>query len=82
MVKREVYEYNSIPCSELFLLGGPGGGTDPKDRQFFDPSKYKVRSVQLACSIAVLILFVLPPVQIVLFDQRGSGKSTPSVLIY
>ncbi|KAI0784583.1 proline iminopeptidase [Abortiporus biennis] len=40
----------------VFLHGGPGGGTDAKDRSFFDPSKYKI----------------------VLFDQRGSGKSTPS----
>jgi len=40
----------------VFLHGGPGGGTDPKDRTFFDPSKYKI----------------------VLFDQRGAGKSTPT----
>ncbi|KAI0671530.1 proline iminopeptidase [Trametes maxima] len=40
----------------VFLHGGPGGGTDPKDRSFFDPSKYKI----------------------VLFDQRGSGESTPT----
>jgi hypothetical protein len=26
----------------VFLHGGPGGGTDPKDRQFFNPEKYKV----------------------------------------
>ncbi|KIJ66880.1 hypothetical protein HYDPIDRAFT_174198 [Hydnomerulius pinastri MD-312] len=40
----------------VFLHGGPGGGTDPKDRQFFNPEKYKI----------------------VLFDQRGAGKSTPN----
>ncbi|KAG2149115.1 proline iminopeptidase [Suillus bovinus] len=40
----------------IFLHGGPGGGTDPEDRQFFNPEKYKI----------------------VLFDQRGAGKSTPS----
>lgn len=39
----------------VFLHGGPGGGTDPKQRRFFDPSKYRI----------------------VLFDQRGCGKSTP-----
>jgi proline iminopeptidase len=39
----------------VFLHGGPGGGTDPKQRRFFDPTRY--------C--------------IVLFDQRGCGKSTP-----
>ncbi|KAH0833214.1 prolyl aminopeptidase serine peptidase [Lanmaoa asiatica] len=40
----------------VFLHGGPGGGVDPKDRQFFNPEKYKM----------------------VLFDQRGAGKSIPS----
>jgi proline iminopeptidase len=39
----------------VFVHGGPGGGTDPKHRRFFDPSKYRI----------------------VLFDQRGCGKSTP-----
>lgn len=39
----------------LFLHGGPGAGTAPSHRQFFDPAHY----------------------HIVLFDQRGSGKSTP-----
>ena len=40
----------------VFLHGGPGGGTDPKMRQFFNPKKYRI----------------------VLFDQRGAGKSRPS----
>ncbi len=39
----------------VFLHGGPGGGTEPKYRRFFDPDKYRI----------------------VLFDQRGCGKSTP-----
>ncbi len=39
----------------VFLHGGPGGGTDPKMRQFFDPKRYRI----------------------VLFDQRGCGKSKP-----
>lgn len=39
----------------VFLHGGPGGGTSPKQRRFFDPSRYRV----------------------VLFDQRGCGKSKP-----
>jgi len=39
----------------LILHGGPGGGSQPYYRQFFDPSVY----------------------HIVMFDQRGSGKSTP-----
>jgi proline iminopeptidase len=39
----------------LFLHGGPGAGTAPSHRQFFDPAYYRI----------------------VLFDQRGSGQSTP-----
>jgi proline iminopeptidase len=39
----------------VFLHGGPGGGTEPKHRRFFDPKVYRI----------------------VLFDQRGSGLSTP-----
>ena len=39
----------------VFLHGGPGGGTDPKMRSFFDPARYRI----------------------VLFDQRGCGKSRP-----
>jgi proline iminopeptidase len=39
----------------VFLHGGPGGGTDPKMRGFFDPKRYRI----------------------VLFDQRGCGKSRP-----
>ena len=39
----------------VFLHGGPGAGTEPKQRRFFDPRAYRI----------------------VLFDQRGSGKSTP-----
>ena len=39
----------------VFLHGGPGGGTSPKHRRYFDPRKYRI----------------------VLFDQRGCGKSTP-----
>jgi proline iminopeptidase len=39
----------------VFVHGGPGGGTDAKQRRFFDPAHYRI----------------------VLFDQRGCGKSTP-----
>jgi len=39
----------------VFLHGGPGGGTDGKQRRFFDPARYRI----------------------VLFDQRGCGKSEP-----
>ena len=39
----------------VFLHGGPGGGTDARMRQFFDPTRYRI----------------------VLFDQRGCGKSRP-----
>jgi proline iminopeptidase len=39
----------------IFLHGGPGGGTHPVQRRFFDPRRYRI----------------------VLFDQRGCGKSSP-----
>lgn len=51
------YEQSGNPQGKpvVFLHGGPGGGTDPKQRRFFDPERYRI----------------------VLFDQRGCGKSTP-----
>ena len=51
------YEVSGNPAGKpaLFLHGGPGGGTSPKQRGFFDPAHYRI----------------------ILFDQRGSGKSTP-----
>jgi proline iminopeptidase len=39
----------------VFLHGGPGGGTNPRQRRLFDPAAYRI----------------------VLFDQRGCGRSTP-----
>ncbi|MFJ4223989.1 prolyl aminopeptidase [Microbacterium sp. NPDC089695] len=39
----------------VFLHGGPGSGTSPWQRRFFDPERYRI----------------------VLFDQRGCGRSTP-----
>ena len=39
----------------LFVHGGPGGGTSPVQRRFFNPRKYRI----------------------ILFDQRGCGKSQP-----
>ncbi|HET6401024.1 MAG TPA: prolyl aminopeptidase [Candidatus Kapabacteria bacterium] len=39
----------------IFVHGGPGGGTEEKHRQYFDPKHYRI----------------------ILFDQRGCGKSTP-----
>ncbi|MEC9197671.1 MAG: prolyl aminopeptidase [Pseudomonadota bacterium] len=39
----------------VVLHGGPGGGTSPAMRRYFDPAVYRV----------------------VLFDQRGCGRSTP-----
>jgi proline iminopeptidase len=39
----------------VFVHGGPGGGTEPRQRRFFDPAAYRI----------------------VLFDQRGCGKSAP-----
>ena len=39
----------------VFVHGGPGSGTSPRQRCFFDPAEYRI----------------------VLFDQRGAGRSTP-----
>src|SRR5262245_25440721 len=39
----------------IFVHGGPGGGTEPKQRRYFVPEAYRI----------------------VLFDQRGCGKSRP-----
>ncbi len=39
----------------VFLHGGPGSGSAPQHREFFDPAYYRI----------------------VIFDQRGAGKSTP-----
>ncbi len=39
----------------VFLHGGPGGGTNPQMRRFFDPLRYRI----------------------VVFDQRGCGRSRP-----
>lgn len=39
----------------ITLHGGPGGGTSPALRRFFDPERYRI----------------------ILFDQRGCGRSTP-----
>ena len=39
----------------VVLHGGPGGGTIPQYRQYFDPTQWRI----------------------VMFDQRGCGKSTP-----
>ncbi|MDB9311606.1 prolyl aminopeptidase [Spirulina sp. CS-785/01] len=39
----------------IFLHGGPGGGSDPIYRRYFDPQGWRI----------------------VIFDQRGCGKSTP-----
>ncbi len=51
------YEQSGNPHGKpaVFVHGGPGGGTNPKCRRFFDPAVYRI----------------------VLFDQRGCGKSTP-----
>ncbi|GAC69477.1 prolyl aminopeptidase [Gordonia soli] len=41
----------------VFVHGGPGGGTSPDQRRFFDPTRYRI----------------------VLFDQRGCGRSRPHI---
>ena len=51
------YELSGNPAGRpaVFLHGGPGSGTSPKQRCFFDPARYNI----------------------ILFDQRGAGKSRP-----
>src|SRR3989344_5733044 len=39
----------------IVVHGGPGAGTHPNQRRWFDPNYYRI----------------------ILFDQRGCGKSTP-----
>lgn len=46
---------NPVGKPVVFLHGGPGGGTNPRQRRMFDPAVYRI----------------------VLFDQRGCGRSTP-----
>jgi proline iminopeptidase len=46
---------NPLGVPAVFLHGGPGGGSSPKHRRFFDPLHYRI----------------------VVYDQRGSGRSTP-----
>lgn len=54
---RIYYEQSGAPNGKpvIFIHGGPGGGTTPKMRRFFDPNAYRI----------------------ILFDQRGCGRSTP-----
>jgi proline iminopeptidase len=51
------YEESGNPSGKpvVFLHGGPGAGSDAKQRRYFDPERYRI----------------------VLFDQRGSGQSSP-----
>ncbi len=51
------YEQCGNPTGKpaIFLHGGPGGGSSPVHRRFWDPAIYRI----------------------ILFDQRGCGRSTP-----
>lgn len=51
------YEQSGNPEGQpvIFVHGGPGGGTMPEYRCYFDPNAYRI----------------------ILFDQRGCGKSRP-----
>ena len=57
----EVHEVYYEQCGNpegkaaIFVHGGPGGGSSPVHRRFWDPSRYRI----------------------VLFDQRGCGRSAP-----
>lgn len=51
------HEYgNPEGAPVIFLHGGPGGGSKPKQARFFNPQRYRI----------------------ILFDQRGCGRSTPN----
>lgn len=54
---RVYYEVSGNPDGKpvVFVHGGPGGGTSPEHRRYWDPAVHKI----------------------VLFDQRGCGRSTP-----
>lgn len=54
---RLYYEQSGNPggVPVVFLHGGPGAGSNPAHRRFFDPSFYRI----------------------VVFDQRGAGRSRP-----
>lgn len=51
------YEVSGSPDGKPVVVchGGPGGGSTPSMRRYFDPSRYRI----------------------ILFDQRGCGKSAP-----
>ncbi len=51
------YEVSGAPDGKPVIVchGGPGGGSTPSMRRYFDPARYRI----------------------VLFDQRGCGKSKP-----
>ena len=51
------WEQSGNPLGQpvVFLHGGPGAGTTPNHRRFFDPAHYRI----------------------ILFDQRGAGRSKP-----
>jgi len=51
------YEVSGAPNGKPVIVchGGPGGGSTPSMRRYFDPKRYKI----------------------ILFDQRGCGRSTP-----
>ncbi len=51
------YEQSGNPDGKpvVVLHGGPGGSSEPTQRRYFDPARYRI----------------------VLFDQRGGGRSTP-----
>jgi proline iminopeptidase len=46
---------NATGVPVVFLHGGPGAGSTPDHRRFFDPDAYRI----------------------IVFDQRGAGRSTP-----
>ncbi|CAI5958092.1 unnamed protein product [Closterium sp. NIES-65] len=67
----------------IFLHGGPGGGTSPANRRFFDPTFFRIPVIFLhggpggGTSPANRRFFDPTFFRIILLDQRGAGRSTP-----
>lgn len=73
---------NSIFQPVLFLHGGPGGGTSPNNRKFFDPEFYRIVLVDQVSSLDCYSYLTHPKfisnlVRSHFIFQRGAGKSTP-----
>ena len=75
----------SILQPVVFLHGGPGAGTSPGNRRFFDPEFYRIVLFDQVILVTRVIFFnhnqkrgcVLSLICVVVWLQRGAGRSTP-----